>query len=74
MYKILFFTTFFIITLLMIACGGAPTPNANSTNPVNMNGANGNTNAGIPTTKKEIGPTTNDAPTLGRSSAPITRR
>jgi hypothetical protein len=65
MYKILFFTTFFIITLLTIGCGGAPAPNANSTNPANSNAVNGNVNAGIQTTKKEIGPTTNDAPTLG---------
>ena len=65
MYKILFFTTFFIITLLMIGCAGAPAPNANSANPPNSNAVNGNTNAGIPTTKKETGPTVNDAPTLG---------
>lgn len=65
MYKILFFTTFFIITLLMIGCGGAPVPNANSGNPVNSNAVNGNINAGTTTTKKEIGPTINDAPTLG---------
>ena len=65
MYKILFFTTFFIITLLMIGCAGAPAPNANSINPVNSNAVNGNVNAGITTTKRETGPTTNDAPTLG---------
>ena len=65
MHKILFFTTFFIITLLMIGCGGAPAPNADSTNRVNSNVLNGNVNAGIPTTAKDKGPTTNDAPTLG---------
>jgi len=65
MYKILFFTTFFIITLLMIGCAGAPAPNANSTNSANSNLVSGNTNVGIQTTKREIGPTTNDAPTLG---------
>lgn len=65
MYKILFFTTFFIITLLMIGCGGAPVPNANSTNSANSNTVNGTVNAGITTTKKDKGPTTNDAPTLG---------
>jgi len=65
MYKILFFTTFFIITLLMKGCGGTPAPNANSTNSANSNVANGNVNTGITTTKRETGPTTNDAPTLG---------
>jgi hypothetical protein len=49
----------------MIGCGGAPTPNTNSTNSANSNVVNGNVNAGITTTKREIGPTTNDAPTLG---------
>jgi hypothetical protein len=49
----------------MIGCGGAPVPNANSTNRPNSNAVNGNVNAGIPTTSKDKGPTTNDAPTLG---------
>lgn len=49
----------------MAGCGGAA-PNGNSTIPGNTNVSNGNTNiGGIPTTKKDTGPTTNDAPTLG---------
>lgn len=65
MYKILF-TTFFIFTLLTIGCGGPPAANGNRTNSANGNLVNANTNVGgIPTNKKEVGPTTNDAPTFG---------
>ena len=65
MYKILF-TTFFIFILLMIGCSGAPVSNGNRANSANTNLGNANSNiGGIPTNKKETGPTTNDAPTLG---------
>lgn len=66
MYKILFFTSFFILTIFMIGCGGGSgnKPNVNGSNAsvpaVNTN----NDNGGITTTKKDVGPTTNDAPTL----------
>lgn len=66
MFKILFFTTFFSFTLLMAGCGGPTGSNGNSTNKPNANLANPNANvAGIPTTTKDKGPTTNDAPTFG---------
>lgn len=66
MFKILFFTTFFIFTLLLAGCGGPPASNGNGTNKPNANLGNGNANAGgISTIKKDTGPTTNDAPTFG---------
>lgn len=64
MYKILFFTTFFVLTILAIGCGGPVATNINSNAPVNANRSNGNSVV-INPTPKPVEPTTNDAPTLG---------
>jgi hypothetical protein len=65
MYKILFFTTISIFTILAVGCGGAPVPNTNNNAPANANRANGNNVAVINPTPKPVGETVNDAPTLG---------
>jgi hypothetical protein len=64
MYKILFFTTFFVLTILAIGCGGPAAPNVNSNTPVNANRNTGNAVV-INPTPKPVEATTNDAPTLG---------
>jgi len=67
MYKILFFTTFFVLTILAVGCGGpaAPTPNANGNATPNANRGNSSNVVVINPTPKPVEPTTNDAPTLG---------
>jgi hypothetical protein len=65
MYKILFFTTFFVLTILAIGCGGPPATNTNTNAPVNANRGNGNNVAVLNPTPKPVAPTENDAPTLG---------
>jgi len=64
MYKILFFTTFFVLTILAIGCGGPTAPNANINAPLNTNRPDGNSVIVNPT-PKPVAPTENDAPTLG---------
>jgi hypothetical protein len=64
MYKILFFITIFVFSILAVACGGTE-PNANSTKPnANVPVVNNNSVVFNPT-PKPVGETLNDAPTLG---------
>lgn len=62
-FKLLFFTTFLVFTILIAGCGGSETP-SNAVN-ANTNTTKGNTNNPLETTKKPEAPTTNNAPTLG---------
>lgn len=64
MYKILFFTTFLVFTILAVGCGG-PATNTNNNTPVNANRNTGNSGVVFNPTPKTAEPTTNDAPTLG---------
>lgn len=64
MYKILFFTTFFVFSILAVGCGG-PATNTNNNTPVNTTRTNGNNSVVFNPTPKTVEPTTNDAPTLG---------
>jgi nitrogen fixation protein len=64
MYKILFFITFSIFTLLTVGCGGNP-PGANNNNTGNVKPPNSNGPAnGLTVTPKPVTAKENDAPTL----------
>ena len=65
MYKILFFTSLFIFTIVATGCGGGETPNVNgsksNTNVAPVNGGNTTT---LNPTPKPVGAMTNNADTL----------
>lgn len=64
MYKILFFITFSIFTLLSVACGGPGETNSNNGVKPNTNTPANNGAVVLNPTPKPVAPQENDAPTL----------
>jgi hypothetical protein len=67
-FKSQFLIIFAAISISLAACGGTPSPNANTANAnAGSNAANApaNTDNPVATTKKAEAPTTNNAPTIG---------